>query len=136
MSDDSPATAHATPLTAETLAGLADCEVLPVPVPEWGGTAYLRDLPAGEGLELAEKVQALSKEEQPRACFLLLGATLCDPDGRPLFETLERAEEVLKRRSGRVLVHLQDVAMKHLGWIKDGGKGGFAPAGGDGSPTA
>lgn len=102
-------------LTAEDIFATADIEVVPVDVPEWRGRVHLRVLPADAGLALGEKMKALGDHEHREAMFLLLGATLCTPEGEPLLTTDEH-RAALRKRSTKVLVRLQDQAMALQGW--------------------
>jgi hypothetical protein len=107
-------------LSAEDILALgsADLDFEVVQVPEWRGSVILRVLPADVGLELNEKMQALPKEKQHESIFLLLGACLVKPDGSPLF-THEQLVG-LRKRSQKVLIRLQKVALGLQGWLDEG----------------
>jgi hypothetical protein len=105
-------------LSAEDILGVQDLEILEVPVKQWGGSVYLRVLPADEGLALGEKMDALTNEpkaKQSDAMFLLLGACLVSADGTLLFSTPEQAQK-LRTRSTKVLLQLQEKALALQGW--------------------
>ena len=106
-------------LSAEDILGIDDLEIVEVQVSEWKGSVHLRVLPADEGLELNERMQALGKEpkHQAEAIFLLLGACLVTKDGKRLFATDEQQAK-LRSRSNKVLLRLQRKALELQGWLE------------------
>lgn len=106
-------------LTVEEILGASDLQIVEVEVPEWGGSVYLRVLPADVGVALNEKISALDKKNQHESIFLLLGACLCRKDGAPLFESVEAAGK-LRGRSQKVLIKLQKMALELQGWTSQG----------------
>jgi len=105
-------------LSAEDILSVEDLEILAIEVPEWKGVVYLRVLPADEGLALSQKMNALTKEKEHEAIFLLLGACLVHPDGR-LMLTEEAQLQKLRTRSQKVLLRLQKKALALQGWTED-----------------
>lgn len=110
-------------LSAEDILGVEDLEIVEVQVPEWKGSVYLRVLSADVGLALNEKMAALTDGHKTDALFLLLGACLVTPDGRPLFAT-EAQTERLRTRSQKVLLRLQKHALALQGWDVEPAKNG------------
>ena len=106
-------------LTADDLGRVDDLEVVEVEVAEWGGSVYLRSLPADESISLGEKMAALPKDKQAEGIFLLLAACLSDESGKGLFENVEDARRVLGKRRPDPLVRLQTHAIDLLGWKQD-----------------
>ena len=103
-------------LSAADILSAEDLEVKEIHVPEWKGSVCLRVLPADVGLELDAKMKALTKENEPDALFILLGACLCDKSGAPLFaDEAQRAK--LRSRSQKVLLRLQQEALRLQGWL-------------------
>lgn len=102
-------------LTADEFLEAADLEVVAVEVPEWKGTVHLRVLPADVGLALGAQMDALPKDRQSDAMFMLLRATLCTPAGVPLISNDEQAAK-LRTRSTKVLIRLQRRALDLQGW--------------------
>ncbi len=72
-------------LDKRSILACADRKVLPVEVPEWGGTVHLRTLSLGEGLRFQAERKALGDDAGDQVVPLLLGYSLCDEDGSPLF---------------------------------------------------
>jgi hypothetical protein len=105
-------------LSADDILGADDLEIKAVDVPEWKGTVHLRVLPADEGLALNDKMQALPKERQHEAIFLLLGACLVGSDGRRMFTTEDQLARI-RTRSQKVLIRLQKMALQLQGWTED-----------------
>ena len=106
-------------LTLDEIATADDCELLEVPVTEWGGSVYFRVLPADVGLALSNRAAALPKEEQAEAMFFMLARCLADEAGRPLVATdAEEAAAVakLKSRSNKVLLRIQQFNVELQGW--------------------
>lgn len=106
-------------LSASDIAAAADLDVERVDVPEWKGAVYLRVLPADEGIVLNEQMQALAKDKQYEALFLLLAACLADADGNRLFQSSVQAREVLGGRRTTVLLRLQRESLKLQGWLEE-----------------
>jgi hypothetical protein len=99
--------------TADDLFAEFDCKVRAVNVPEWKRIVHLRELPADEGVALAEQLQALPKEQQADAVYLLLEACICDEKGQPL---LKGGDRRLRSRSSVVIMRLQSIAQELQGW--------------------
>lgn len=95
-------------LTAEDILGMVDEEFRVVEVPEWGGRKIrLRTLTAGESAEFT--ALAADKTRQGEAPVHLLMLSACDESGKRLFKRNDM--EVLKRRSLKAVMRLQDIAM-------------------------
>ncbi len=111
-------------LSADDILGVDDLEIKVVNVPEWKGIVHLRVLPADEGLALNDQMQALPKEKQSDAIFMLLGACLVDAGGKRMFTTDEQLAK-LRTRSQKVLIRLQKSALQLQGWTEEpnAGKG-------------
>lgn len=119
-------------LTLEEIASSDDCELLEVPVSEWGGSVYFRVLPADVGLKLSDRAAALTKAQQPEAMFFMLARCLCDEAGHPLVATDEdevAAVAKLKTRSQKVLLRIQKLNVTLQGWEDDSSAAGKAGAG-------
>lgn len=108
--------------SAGDLFAQSDIDVKEVPVPEWGVTVYMRLLPADEGLALNDAMQKLKAENAFEAIFMLLGATLSTEDGERILKTDEDIA-LLRKRSAKVLLRLQKVALEHQGWNEEVPKG-------------
>lgn len=102
-------------VTFDQILETQDLEIKAVEVPEWKGTVYLRELPADEGLALNDQMQALPNEKAFEAIFLLLGACLVNAKGERLCTTPEQAAK-LRSRNQKVLLRLQNAALKLQGW--------------------
>lgn len=94
----------------------APVEVKAVHVPEWTGAVCLRVLPADVGLELNARMQQLTAENKTEALFMLLGATICDQAGAPIFRTDEQLRG-LRSLPHTVLARLQREALSLQGWL-------------------
>jgi len=109
-------------LSADDILGAEDLEIKAVEVPEWKGVVHLRVFPADEGLVLSAKMNALEKEHQHEALFLLLAACLVDSTGKLLFVTEDQVKR-LRSRSQKVLLRLQHIALELQGWKPDAASG-------------
>jgi len=105
-------------LTADDILAASDLEIREVHVPEWNGSVYMRVLPADEGLELNEKMLALSKEKGHEAIFLLLASSLVTSAGERLFTAPDQIAR-LRSRSQKVLIRLQKIALTLQGWSEE-----------------
>jgi hypothetical protein len=65
--------------------------VVPIEVPEWGGTVHLRGLTVGERDRIDQFVQD-AKQKLAGFRSLVLSLCLCDADGKRLFNDGQRAE--------------------------------------------
>lgn len=104
--------------SADDIFGADDSELTAVEVPEWKRTIYLRVLPAGEGLDLNEKMQALTKERSTDAMFLLLGACVVDAKGALIFTDEDKIQR-LRTRNQKVLLRIQQAALRLQGWLPE-----------------
>jgi hypothetical protein len=96
--------------SADDILGVEDTNLLEVEVPEWKRTIHLRSLPADEGTELGERVEALGPKGQ-NARLMLLAAAIVDAKGQRIFTTPEQIEQ-LGKRSLKVLMRLEKAAMR------------------------
>lgn len=96
--------------SADDILALPDGDLLEVEVPEWKRTIHLRSLPADEGTDLGEKVQAAGQGGQ-KARLMLLAETIVDGKGQRIFTTPEQIEQ-LGKRSLKVLMRLEKAAMR------------------------
>lgn len=88
-----------------------DTERTPVDVPEWKRRVFLRVLPAAEAIALEEKIRALPEAQRYEAIYHNVAACLVDADGKRLFVG-DDAVEKLKTRNPKVLMRLQNIAMR------------------------
>jgi hypothetical protein len=119
------------PVTADAILDVEDVELLEVATPEWKNcpTVWLRTLPGDEGAELWDQVAVLQaqiggKTPAPgtslKARMLLLAASIVDARGVRLFTTPEQIEKLSKRQH-KVLVRLEQAALRLQGWAPEGG---------------
>jgi hypothetical protein len=95
-------------LTAADILGASDEEIRIVEVPEWGGKKIrMRTLTAGESGEFMSL--ASDKAKQGEAPLYILMMSLVDEAGRRLFKKADI--ETLKKRSLKVVMRIQDIAM-------------------------
>jgi len=87
--------------------------LLPVEVPEWGLTVWIKQLTVGERDSFEAEAFAARKGDglmdNPRSKFLV--RTLCDESGQPLCKPEEFAE--LAALSSKPMERLFEVAQKH-----------------------
>ena len=104
-----------TGLTKEQILGANDAEPVSVPVPEWGGTVYVRPMSAGERDRWEGELLARTEKrkegiaaavENLRAVFL--AKCLCDESGKLLFGPDDLA--ALAGKSYRAIDRAYDVA--------------------------
>lgn len=98
-------------LTAEQILAADDAGLLEVPVPEWGGSVYVRVMSVGER-DSYERMW-IGKRETGVDNFRTeyLARVLCDEKGKLLF-TRDQMDK-LAAKSGAVMGRLFDAAMKH-----------------------
>jgi hypothetical protein len=80
-------------LTAADIIGAKDRKIVPVEVPEWGGTVHVRSLSTTEALSLEQTMRPIEDRGELMACQL--AAFLCDEAGTPLFSTYQEAQPML-----------------------------------------
>lgn len=98
-------------LTKEQILAADDMGLLEVPVPEWGGSVYVRVMSVGER-DSYENDWIVNKNkgvENFRSKFLQ--RVLCDETGKLLFETGEL--DKLAGKSAKVMSRLWQKAMEH-----------------------
>ena len=125
-------------LSVADIAAINDKKIEEISVPQWGGSVFLRSLPAKESIPLLETVQGLQGQENAvdRIIFIVLAACLCDEAGSVLFETETQARQVLGDRSLDSFEHVHKRAISILGWEKDAVKNASGEAAPVASPTA
>jgi hypothetical protein len=98
-------------LTAEQIIAADDTGLLEVPVPEWGGSVFIRVMSVGE--RDAYERMWIGKKESGVDNFRTeyLARVLCDEKGNLLFPKEKIA--ALASKSGAVMGRLFDAAMKH-----------------------
>lgn len=94
-------------LTREQILGAADFKVEEVPVPEWGGSVFVRTLSAGER-DRWELYLLEGKREDVRATLAARAA--CDAEGKLLFEPADI--KALSAKSAAALSRIFDAAIK------------------------
>jgi hypothetical protein len=94
-------------LSREAILGAEDRTIVPVNVPEWGGTVHVRVL-SGSERDAWELEHVANPGANFRARFLAYCA--CDPDGNPLFSPSDI--EALSSKSGAALQRLFKKAAK------------------------
>jgi hypothetical protein len=101
-------------LTREQILGAEDLRPTPVEVPEWWGTAYVRQMTAGERERWEKKI-----EEKGAVDIRALTAalTLCDESGRRLFTEADAA--ALNAKSSAALRRIYPIALGLAGLDAD-----------------
>lgn len=97
-------------LNADQIFAANDLNLIPVEVPEWGGTVYIRVCSVGE-MEAYQREFAEKREGMELWRPKLLVRCVCDKDGKPIF-THDQVEK-LGTKSVKVMSRLFDLAMKH-----------------------
>jgi len=82
-------------LTAADILGAKDRKIVPVDVPEWGGTVHVRSLSTEEAFALEKVMRPFEERTDIMACQL--AAFMCDEAGAPLFGSYQEALPVLAR---------------------------------------
>lgn len=104
-------------LNKETILGVADAQIVSVPVPEWDLVVYVRGL-TGTDRDAFETWVADRREKAGHTGLRGVRARLCvltivDKEGNRLFADAD--EEQLGKKSGKVLDRLWQVAMRVSG---------------------
>lgn len=94
-------------LTREQILGADDLTREEVPVPEWGGTVFLRAMTGTERMRYEKLFDATAGM---KALALLLAMTLCDEAGRALFS--EADVEAVMGKNGALIMRLFEVARR------------------------
>lgn len=97
-------------LNADQIFAANDMSLVPVEVPEWNGTVYVRVMSVGE-MEAYQREFAEKREKMENWRSKLLVRCICDKDGKALF-TNDQVEK-LGTKSVKVMSRLFDLAMKH-----------------------
>lgn len=98
-------------LTRDQILSIDDVtgDLLPVEVPEWGGTVLIRPM---SGLA-RERFEAALTSDKPRHDLraMLAASVICDDKGRLLF--LESDVKALSEKSNKPLHRLYEIGIKH-----------------------
>jgi hypothetical protein len=99
------------PLSRESILGSSDLPIVPVEIPEWGGTVLLRSITAGERDRFEASVNNGKRQdlENFRARFAVL--VLCDEVGNRLFADADAA--ALAKKSASALQTILSAGMEH-----------------------
>jgi hypothetical protein len=88
-----------------------DFSVLPVEIPEWNCTVYIKGLNAGERLRLEKDFAKDAKSDGP-AMARTVAYTLCDADGNLLFEYSQKGIDEVQTKNVKVIQRLFHEALK------------------------
>jgi hypothetical protein len=92
-----------------------DLEVVPVQVPEWGGTVHLRAFSGIERDLVSEWYKEHAADDYKGLREYVCALALCDESGRLLFTTEPADLEILRGKSATVLETLMDKALSISG---------------------
>lgn len=99
-------------LTGSEIIAVNDRKIIPVEVPEWGGTVHLRSLSLGElsGLdrEFSDSKTGMINPHKGPYVEKFLALSICDAGGVPLFSVDQLGE--LSKKSYKVLAFLSEKA--------------------------
>jgi hypothetical protein len=107
-------------LSADQILGADDLDYEDVPVPEWGGTVRVRELPGTERDKFEAQFVGGKDGASIRAEGLegfrarLASAAIVDGDGKPLFRSAAETKR-LGEKSATALQRVVDVAMRLSG---------------------
>ncbi|MGW7598114.1 hypothetical protein [Streptomyces antimycoticus] len=107
-------------LSAEAILGADDLDYEDVPVPEWGGTVRVRELPGTERDKFEAQFVGGKDGASIRAEGLegfrarLAAAAIVDADGKPLFRSAAETKR-LGEKSANALQRVVDAAMRLSG---------------------
>jgi hypothetical protein len=118
-------------LSREQILNKNDIEVKQIPVPEWGGDVFIRQLTRGEQDtylkrqygETRLKQDSKAKNQDISAVNIyghdafLVSCGVCDEDGKPLFKAEDI--EALKKKNGAVIGRLAVEIVKFSGMAGD-----------------
>jgi hypothetical protein len=99
------------PLTKEQILSADDLGLLEVPVPEWGGSVYIRVMTVGERDSYENEWMVNKSTGVPNFRSKFLQRVLCNDKGELLFTKEE--VEALAKKSARVVGTLWEAAMRH-----------------------
>ena len=97
-------------LSRESILGHDDLKREELPIPEWGGSVFVRTLTASERDQFEDRVLADKKTTKRDIRALLAVASVCDEQGKPLFTPADVPQ--LGRKSAAALDRIFDVAMR------------------------
>lgn len=109
-------------LSAEDILSADDVQVVPVEMPEWGGTVHLRTMTADEAVKFTEYLSDPANKR--KGLVRIVALSLCDEKGVRLFpDGIEFGPkmEKLRTKNVRAFVRLQKEAMKLNGYDEDEG---------------
>lgn len=103
-------------LSAEAILGSDDLEYRDVPVPEWGGTVRVRELPGTERDKFEQQFvgkdgASVRAEGMEGFRSRLAAASIVDEHGKPLFRSAAETKR-LGEKSARALQRVCDVALE------------------------
>ena len=118
-------------LTRDQILGIQDIKVKEVPVPEWGGSVYIRQLTRGEqddylkmqyGTTTVETDARIRRQKITSMSFYghdawLCQKAICDDKGNTLFTDKDLA--ALKAKNGEVVGRIATEIVKFSGMAKD-----------------
>lgn len=85
-------------LTREQMSGVNDRPIVEVEVPEWGGSVGMRSVTVSQRGEIESDLRAFSAKapgalDVRRIHMKLVALSVCDAEGAPLFDSVERVNE-------------------------------------------
>jgi hypothetical protein len=98
-------------LSKEQILAADDLGLLEVPVPEWGGSVYIRVMSVGERDSYENEWMANKSTGVPNFRSKFLQRVLCNDKGELLFTKEE--VDALAKKSARVVGTLWEAAMRH-----------------------
>lgn len=108
-------------LTADDIMAVEDINIVPVSVPEWGGTVYVKSMTALQREKYIESMRSvvigpngtqITKTVLRHANGKLAALTICDAKGNLLFERSPDVIEKLGQKSAKALERVADAASK------------------------
>ena len=95
-------------LTKEDILNCNDLQMEAVKVKEWGGTILIKELSVKERIEFEATIK--EKDDTMRAMLTMLSISICDKDGKKLFDASDI--EALYKKNVRVILKLFRIANK------------------------
>lgn len=99
-------------LTREQIRTANVAKVVAVPVPEWGGEVFIRQLPPSAVLIMGESLKDKSREESLAA---QLAAFLSDESGTALYTPEQALEELVRNGLAPPTMRILEVALRENG---------------------
>lgn len=105
-----------TDLSREAILGAVDLKTVPVQVPEWGGTVYVRSLSGREREQIEYRQVEDRQSKDPKRNFrgLILAFCLSDAAGKPLFTAADA--EMLGAKAAKAVERVFEAALKLNGF--------------------